>query len=176
MLTQLVLGAIPEIGDVVYIILAYYLYTKCKKVEGGLDNRTKMKMKAWIAANGLIGLVPFVGDILDASIKPNARNCRLLEEFLDNKYKPKHIAEEEDRITRERLRRDPNYRPPAPATVYEDFSDDEHHHHGPAPGYRSRDHSPNGYRRDERVDRRGTGRAGRSTAHDEKRNGERKRR
>jgi len=173
-----VIGAVPEIGEIIDVILAYYVYSQCKKIDGGLDGRTKMKMKAWIATDALIGMVPFVGDLLDASIKSNARNCRLLEEFLDQEYKPKHMAEEEDRMTTEKQRRDPNYRPPAPATVYEDFSDEEHHHND-----NYRDHSPDG-RRDNgrvpnghsRVDRRGTGRSGRSTAYDEKRNGEKRRR
>jgi len=160
-----VIGAVPEIGDILYIMLAYYVYSKCKKVEGGLDRKTKTKMKAWIAANGLIGLVPFVGDMVDASIKPNARNCRLLEEFLDRKYKPEHIAEAEQRLTTERRRQDPNYRPPAPATVYEDSDEDDYHHH----------HHNNHH--DDRIqsglDRRGSGRA---NAYNEKRGTERRRR
>jgi len=162
-----IIGAIPEIGDVLDILLAYYIYSKCKKVEGGLDRKTKGKMKMWIVTNGLIGLIPFVGDLVDASIKPNARNCRLLEEYLDRKYKPRPLADEEDRHTAERMRADPNYRPPAPATVYEDYSDEEdHHHHDP----RYDDRRGNGRHRD---DTRG---AGRSTAYSEKRSGDRRRR
>jgi len=168
-----VIGAIPEIGDVIDAMVAYYIYSKCKKIDGGLDRRTKAKMKAWIATGALIGLVPFAGDLLDASIKANARNCRLLEEFLDRKYKPNLMAKEEDRMTAERQKRDPNYRPPAPATVYEDFSDEEHYHND-----HQREYSPEGRRHHDydRVERRGTGRSGRSTAYDEKRNGERRRR
>jgi uncharacterized protein DUF4112 len=159
-----VIGAVPEIGDILYIMLAYYVYSKCKKVEGGLDRKTKTKMKAWIAANGLIGLVPFVGDMVDASIKPNARNCRLLEEFLDRKYKPEHIAEAEQRLTAERRRQDPNYRPPAPATVYEDSDEDDYHHHH---NNHHDDRTQSG------LDRRGSGRA---NAYNEKRGTERRRR
>lgn len=173
-----VIGAIPEIGEAVDVLLALYIYSKCKQVEGGLDRRTKTKMKAWIATDACIGLVPFIGDLLDASIKANARNCRLLEEFLDKKYKPKLLADEEDRMTAEHQRRDPNYRPPAPATVYEESSDEEHYHNG-----HHRDHSPDGRRHHDqlekghdRAERRGTGRSGRSTAYDEKRYGERRRR
>jgi len=173
------IGAIPEVGDAIDILIAYVIYSKCKKVNGGLDRKTKAKMKGWIVANGLIGLVPIVGDLIDASMKANARNCRILEEFLDNKYKPKQLAEQEDAITNERRRHDPNYRPPAPATVYEDFSDDEHNHS--PPDYRSRDHTPNGRGHHDRshdmVETRGNGRSGRSTGHyEESRGGDRRRR
>jgi hypothetical protein len=44
----------------------------------------------------------------------------LLEEFLDAKYKPKVITEQEE----QRLRQNPDYAPPAPATVYE-YHEDE---------------------------------------------------
>jgi hypothetical protein len=162
-----IIGAVPEVGDVLDILLAYYIYSKCKKVEGGLDRKTKGKMKMWIAANGLIGLVPFVGDFVDASIKPNARNCRLLEEFLDRKYKPELMAEAEERMIAERKRHDPNYRPPAPATVYEDYSDEEDHHHY---NHHHDNRLQNGH---DRYDARGSGR---STTYNEERGADRRRR
>jgi hypothetical protein len=87
-----IIGTIPELGDAIDVILAYIVYSKCKKINGGLDTKTKAKMKAWILTDGLIGLVPFIGDVLDASIKCNARNCRILEEYLDKKYKPELLA------------------------------------------------------------------------------------
>jgi hypothetical protein len=114
-----VIGSIPEVGDALDVILSIYVYHMCRKVDGGLDLKTKSKMKAWILTDGLIGTIPFIGDIIDASIKCRARNCRLLEEFLDAKYQPKPLTEREDR-----LRQDPDYTPHAPATVYEDHDDD----------------------------------------------------
>lgn len=166
-----IIGLIPELGDAVDVLLAYYIYSKCKKIEGGLDKKTKAKMKAWIVTDGLIGLVPFIGDILDASIKCNARNCRLLEQHLDNKYKPKAMTEEEDRMTLEYQKHDPNYRPPAPATVYEDFSDDEYRNgHSPE---RHHERVPTGH---EEARRRDTGRSTRSTGRDENKSKDRRRR
>jgi len=115
-----VIGAIPEVGDAIDIALSLYVYRMCKKIDGGLDAKTKAKMKAWIVADGLVGLIPFVGDVVDATIKCRARNCRLLEEYLDTKYKPQRNIEDEDH----RMRRDPHYLPHAPATVYEDHDDE----------------------------------------------------
>jgi len=114
-----IIGSIPEVGDALDVILSIYVYHMCRKVDGGLDVKTKSKMKAWILTDGLIGTIPFIGDIIDASIKCRARNCRLLEEFLDAKYKPNSLTERE-----ERRRQDPNYAPHAPATVYEDHDDE----------------------------------------------------
>jgi hypothetical protein len=147
-----VIGLVPELGDAIDVILAYIVYSKCKKVKGGLDTKTKAKMKAWIVTDGLIGLVPLIGDVLDASIKCNARNCRLLEEYLDKKYKPELLAIEEEK----RREKNPNYHPPAPATVYESWSEDEHDHdhdhveYGTEHGLDRHDQRPSEHRR-ERV-------------------------
>jgi hypothetical protein len=41
-----VIGSIPEIGDAFDILLSIYVYYICREVDGGLDFRTKSKMKA----------------------------------------------------------------------------------------------------------------------------------
>lgn len=123
-----VIGLIPEIGDVVDLIMAMSLFRQCCKVEGGLDNGVKMKMLMWIFIDFVIGLVPVLGDLLDASIKCNTINCRALEEHLDRKYKTdaaKAVDREEKRLS------GTNYKPPAPATVYEDFDADERDYNPP---------------------------------------------
>jgi len=159
-----IVGLIPELGDAIDVLLAVYIYTQCKKVEGGLDKKTKAKMKAWIAIDGVVGLIPIIGDLVDASIKCNARNCRLLETHLDNKYKPRAMTEEDDRMTAEFQRHDPNYRPPAPATVYEEFSDDEYRNgHSP-----ERHHEGVHTSSHDEPRRRDTERSTRSTAREEK--------
>lgn len=91
------------------------LVQRMKKVEGGLKNSTQAWMYAWIIIDIFVGLVPFVGDLADASLKANSRNVRLLEQHLDEKYKPKNQPED-TRIPEDKRR---------PATLYEDFSDDD---------------------------------------------------
>lgn len=66
----------------------------------------------------LIGIVPFIGDYGDALFKANTKNVRLLELRLDEVYKPQAGKE---RAKQEQM----TNHPPAPATVYEDFSDPE---------------------------------------------------
>ena len=52
-----------------------------------------------IAADFLVGLIPFIGDLADAAFKCNTRNLRLLENVLDKKYKPSS-ARRDDRDER----------------------------------------------------------------------------
>ena len=120
-----VIGLVPAIGDAADAALALNTVRKCKKVEGGLPASILINMLFWVFIDFVVGLVPFVGDLLDASIKANSKNCRILEEYLDEKYKPKEAIrrEKEEKEQAKRLSRP--YKPPAPATVYEDLSDDE---------------------------------------------------
>lgn len=130
-----VIGLIPELGDVVDLLMALSVYRQCKSVDGGLDSNTKMRMKMYILFDFVIGLVPILGDLLDASVKANSHNVRLLEIALDKKYKPEEIRKREERVKRES---GANYQAPAPATVYEEMSDED----GELPRYESRRHSP----------------------------------
>jgi hypothetical protein len=124
-----VIGLIPEIGDVIDMIMAMSLFLSCCKVEGGLPNGVKIKMLFWISLDFIIGLVPFLGDYLDAIVKANSMNVRTLEQHLDKKYKPENVKKAEN----DRRTSDPHYRPTAPATVYEDFDDEKDV--SPPPGY-----------------------------------------
>jgi hypothetical protein len=62
-----------------------------------------------------IGLIPFIGDLADASFRANTYNVRILEKALDKAYKPKALKQAD--AAREHT--------PPPATVYDDFSDDD---------------------------------------------------
>jgi hypothetical protein len=120
-----VIGLIPAIGDAADCALALNTVRKCKKIEGGLPSGVLMQMLFWVFIDFVVGLVPFVGDLLDASIKANSKNCRILEEHLDQKYKPK-AAVEQEKVERDAAKRQSRpYAPPAPATVYEDMSDND---------------------------------------------------
>lgn len=116
-----VIGLIPELGDVLDMVLALQLYKDMKKVDGGLPSSLRMQMILIILADLLVGLVPLLGDYLDAIVKANTINVRMLERHLDKKYKPRAVVAREQ----EELRQHPNSPPPAPATVYEEISDEE---------------------------------------------------
>lgn len=120
-----VIGIVPAAGDALDGIMAMMVVRKCMQVKDGLPNAVILNMLVWVAIDFFIGLVPFLGDLLDASIKANSKNVRILEQHLDKKYKPSEVARRERDAAEEAKRRNQEYHPPAPATVYEDMSDDD---------------------------------------------------
>ncbi|KAF2743534.1 hypothetical protein M011DRAFT_471286 [Sporormia fimetaria CBS 119925] len=109
-----VIALAPAVGDTVDLGIAANHVRKMRKIEGGIPGLVLFKMLLWIFIDFVVGFVPFLGDLLDAAVKCNSRNVRYLEEVLDERYKPKDV--EAGGV-------------PAnggePATVWEDFSDDE---------------------------------------------------
>lgn len=76
------IGIIPAIGDLLDVFMALMVLRTCEKVDGKLDPLVRSKMVMNIIIDGLIGFVPFLGDIADALFRANTRNCTLLENFL----------------------------------------------------------------------------------------------
>ncbi|GAB7357842.1 hypothetical protein MBLNU230_g0013t1 [Neophaeotheca triangularis] len=151
-----VIGIIPGVGDVIGMLLALMVFRKCCKVEGGLDNATKLKMLFFVAFDFGIGLVPFVGDLADAAYKCNTRNARELERVLDKRYKPEGYDSErtiKDDEARKKRRKSGIYAPndPPPATVFDDFDDEESDRRAFVNQGR-RDDRRGGARRDESLD------------------------
>lgn len=112
-----VIGLIPAIGDAIDMALAVRLILMMRGVTDGLPNTVFVWMVFNMIIDFLVGLIPFVGDLADAAIKCNSKNVRLFEEHLDKTYKPKRLQDEDNALPAERR--------PRPATVYEDFSDEE---------------------------------------------------
>ncbi|KAJ4352194.1 uncharacterized protein N0V89_007541 [Didymosphaeria variabile] len=107
-----VIGIVPAAGDAMDTALAAKLVKNMTKVEGGLPRGVLMMMLFNLIIDFVVGLIPIIGDLADAAIRANSKNVRLLEEHLDKKYKPKGLKS------------------PRPATVYEDFSDEEYERAG----------------------------------------------
>jgi hypothetical protein len=121
-----VIGLIPVAGDgmdgAMALLLVYYA---CTKVTGGLPMGTHIMMLLNIALDFVVGLVPFLGDLLDAAFKANTRNVRELEKLLDRRYKPKELSEKQARIRKEKRASGLRYESPPPASVLEDMDDQE---------------------------------------------------
>jgi len=120
-----VIGLLPAAGDAIDGLLAFLLYMRCREVECGLGLITELRMLVNIALDLGIGIIPVIGDLGDAAFKANTKNLRLLEERLDKMYNPRHAE-----------RRRANKQP---ATVYEDFSDENEDRRGSPPSYDSLD-------------------------------------
>jgi len=105
-----VVGIVPAVGDAADGFMAWQTLRLCKKATNKdfeLKGSAQLLMWAWIFIDVIIGLIPFVGDLVDASVKANSRMCRVLEKELDEKFKPNSVNT------------------PRPATIYEEFSDDD---------------------------------------------------
>ncbi|KAF2008384.1 hypothetical protein BU24DRAFT_98601 [Aaosphaeria arxii CBS 175.79] len=111
-----VVGIVPAVGDALDAGFAAKLIWSMSRCTDGLPVTVIIMMLFNLALDFLVGLVPFVGDIADAAYKCNAKNVRLFEEHLDKKYKSKELIAEEKRLNRLSY---------TPATIYEDFSDEE---------------------------------------------------
>ncbi|KAL1635065.1 hypothetical protein SLS58_010405 [Diplodia intermedia] len=116
-----VIGLVPAAGDAADSALALMLYWRMTQVECHLGFGTHLHMLINIAFDFLIGFVPLLGDLMDAMYKANSKNVRLLEQRLDEIYKPKESKKQRNR--RSML---DAYTPAG--TVLEEFSDSENDH------------------------------------------------
>jgi hypothetical protein len=63
------------------LVLSSYIVVQAMRL--GISKSTLLRMALNVATETLLGSVPVVGDIFDATYKANVRNVRLLLEELD---------------------------------------------------------------------------------------------
>lgn len=126
--------------------MAAYLVKLCKEVECGLDPGTMSSMKRNVFFDFIIGLIPVIGDISDTYFRCNTKNVELLSIRLDEMYMPDELKKAKKMNKKRGLgswsnkswtrgqkgatsnKKDIGKQseiPYSPATVYEEFSDDE---------------------------------------------------
>jgi hypothetical protein len=71
------LGLLPGFGDLLGAAISTYLVYECARL--GVPKRTLVRMLGNIAVEGVVGAIPVLGDIFDATWKANMRNLKLLE-------------------------------------------------------------------------------------------------
>ncbi len=72
------LGVLPGLGDVVGMVISFYLVYESARL--GLQKKVLAKMMGNLAVEALVGTFPVLGDIFDAVWKANIRNLRLLDQ------------------------------------------------------------------------------------------------
>jgi hypothetical protein len=72
---------VPFIGDLVGVLLSSYIVGQAARL--GASRSVLARMAFNIAVEGLVGLIPFAGDVFDAAWKANQRNVRLLNQWLE---------------------------------------------------------------------------------------------
>jgi hypothetical protein len=76
------IGLVPVLGDLIGVLLSSYIVSEAARLGAGKSILARMAFN--VAVEGLVGMVPFAGDIFDAAFKANQRNVRLLEQYLAN--------------------------------------------------------------------------------------------
>ncbi len=76
------IGLIPGIGDVIGVLLSSYIVREAARA--GLPKAVLARMVLNVAIEGVIGMIPFAGDLFDAVWKANQRNAGLLNAYLAN--------------------------------------------------------------------------------------------
>jgi hypothetical protein len=71
-----ILGLLPGIGDTASLAVSGYIIHKARKA--GVHPFLLSRMGYNVFLDWLVGLVPFVGDLFDVSIKANKKNVELL--------------------------------------------------------------------------------------------------
>ena len=81
------IGLLPGIGDVIGVVLSSYIVREAARA--GVPGSVLARMVLNVAIEGVVGLIPFAGDVFDAAWKANQRNARLLDAYAAN---PRHAA------------------------------------------------------------------------------------
>ncbi|KAK6463157.1 hypothetical protein DFJ63DRAFT_312480 [Scheffersomyces coipomensis] len=87
-----IIGLFPWIGDLFALFLALNVLNTAREIEGGLPKILEGEMMFNIALDFGIGLIPFVGDLINIMYKCNSRNFVLLEKHLVHKYGQAHTV------------------------------------------------------------------------------------
>lgn len=77
-----ILGLFPAWGDAAGAVLSVYIVVNALQL--GVSKPILLKMLSNILLETLVGVVPVLGDIFDATWKANLRNMQLLEAHLDS--------------------------------------------------------------------------------------------
>lgn len=75
-----ILGLFPGLGDALTSIISLLIVHHAWQT--GASPFTLARMVANVAADFLLGSIPFAGDLFDVAFKANRRNARLLEQHL----------------------------------------------------------------------------------------------
>ena len=80
----------PFIGDLAGVVLSSIILAQAHRV--GAGKRVLARMALNIAIEGIVGLIPFAGDVFDAAWKANQRNVRLLNAWLESRRKTERAS------------------------------------------------------------------------------------
>jgi len=75
------IGLVPGIGDAITSAVALYIVNEARAL--GAPRLLIARMLANVALDGVVGVIPLVGDMFDVAFRANRRNIALLRDHLD---------------------------------------------------------------------------------------------
>lgn len=84
------LGLVPGIGDALGAILSTWILVVAARL--GVPATILARMGINVAIDAIVGVVPFVGDLADFGVKPNARNLKLLDAWMADPGRTKRAS------------------------------------------------------------------------------------
>jgi len=75
------IGLVPGIGDVITTAMSAWLIHQARQL--GAPKHLIARMIGNTALDGLVGIVPFLGDAFDVMFRANRRNMKLLRDWLE---------------------------------------------------------------------------------------------
>ncbi len=76
-----IMRLVPGIGDAAASALSCWLLYEAKRLD--IPNHVFARMVANVAIEGVVGAVPFIGDMFDVGFRANRRNVNLLREHFE---------------------------------------------------------------------------------------------
>lgn len=85
-----IIGVIPGLGDLVGALAGMYALWTARQL--GVPASVQSRMVMNLAIDGVVGLVPFAGDLFDFAFKAHARNQALLERWLQSPHRTRRSS------------------------------------------------------------------------------------
>jgi hypothetical protein len=82
---EALIGLFPVIGDLIGVLLSSYILGEAARL--GVPRAVLLRMAFNVGVEGVVGMVPFAGDVFDAAWKANQRNVRLLDAWIERPRK-----------------------------------------------------------------------------------------
>ncbi len=78
---ELIMRLVPGIGDAAASALSCYLLYEAHRLD--VPRQVFARMVANVAIEGVVGAVPFIGDLFDVGFRANRRNVNILREHFE---------------------------------------------------------------------------------------------
>lgn len=77
-----IISIVPVVGDLASVALSLLLFKMAREVDGGLPLEVQGYLLLNIIIDFVVGLIPFVGTLVEVMYKANSRNALVLEKYL----------------------------------------------------------------------------------------------